>query len=211
VQKFINRDKGKFLNRNTPTDDINSAGKDPIDDHDLLRRVAEGDERAFVELYQRYHVPLFNYLLRLVRESVVAEDLLQEVFVAIWKGAGRFRGKAKVKTWAFRIAHHQAVSWLRRHRRLETLPDGLPLSPQHGNPEVQAFRAWQTERLWAAMDALSPKHRAVVELAYVHAFSYADIAKVMDCPVGTVKSRMNYAMRYLSAALDRLGIDGVQV
>src|SRR5512143_294699 len=83
---------------------------------ELLRQVAAGDEAAFAELYDLYAPPVYNYLLRLVNEGAVAEEILQEVFLAMWQGAPRFREEAKVKTWLLRIAHHQAVSWLRRSR-----------------------------------------------------------------------------------------------
>ena len=85
-------------------------------DAELLRQVAAGDEVAFAELYDLYAPPVYNYLLRLVNEAAVAEEILQEVFLAMWQGAHRFREEAKVKTWLLRIAHHQAVSWLRRTR-----------------------------------------------------------------------------------------------
>src|SRR5512136_2636089 len=88
----------------------------PSTELELLHQVAAGDEAAFAELYDLYAPSVYNYLLRLVNESTVAEEILQEVFLAMWQGAHRFREEAKVKTWLLRIAHHQAVSWLRRTR-----------------------------------------------------------------------------------------------
>jgi len=82
----------------------------PLETRLALRQVAAGDEVAFAELYDHYAPSVYNYLLRLVNESAVAEEILQEVFLAMWRGAHRFREEAKVKTWLLRIAHHQAVS-----------------------------------------------------------------------------------------------------
>ena len=86
----------------------------PDADVKLLHGIAGGDEVAFNEFYQRYSGLIYNYLARLMREPVEAEDLMQEAFVAVWKGAGSFRGQAKVKTWLLQIAHNKAVSWLRK-------------------------------------------------------------------------------------------------
>lgn len=172
----------------------------------LMEQIAAGDEEAFSELYHRHHEQIYNYLLRLVRESSGAEDLLQEVFVAVWQGAGRFRKESKVRTWIFRIAHHKAVSWLRRLRPVDALPAVLPGSSPEWNPEARSIRSWQVERIQAALEQLSPKHRSVVELAYVNGFSYQEIGKILRCPVGTVKSRMSYAIRQLQGVLQVWGL-----
>ncbi len=174
------------------------------EDLSLIERTATGDEAAFFQLYQRHHLPLFNYLLRLVQEAPVAEDLLQEAFLAVWRGAGKFRGQSKVKTWIFRIGHNQAVSWLRKLRPAEQDPVFIP--EEDPLPEAQAHETWRAEQVWRAMERLSSTHRAVVELAYMQSFSYPEIAQILDCPVGTVKSRMSYALRYLGAALRELGV-----
>src|SRR5512136_3468781 len=101
-------------------------------DAELLRQVAAGNEVAFAELYDLYAPSVYNYLLRLVNESAVAEEILQEVFLAIWQSAHRFREEAKVKTWLLRIALHQAVSWLRRTR--DTLWNADELEADDGEP-----------------------------------------------------------------------------
>lgn len=152
-------------------------------------------------LYQRHSVPIYNYLLRLVHEQPAAEDLLQEVFVAVWKGSSAFRGRSKVKTWIFRIAHNKAVSWLRKYVRPEVQggqDESLALAD---NPETLALELWRQDEVRKAIDQLSPKHRAVIELAFVHDLSYSEIAEVVDCPTGTVKSRISYAMRRLDGIL----------
>ncbi len=175
-------------------------------DRQLLRRVAQGDEEALGILYQRHSRSLYNYLLRLIHEPALAEDLLQEVFVAAWQGAGRFRGRSKVTTWLFRIAHNQAVSWLRCRKRECTLEKVADLAVE-GSPAEQMMGRWRADRIQAALEQLSPKHRAVLELAFYHELSYQDIAEVVGCPVGTVKSRVSYARHYLQEALDELGVD----
>src|SRR5512143_3485577 len=147
---------------------------------ELLRQVAAGDEVAFAELYDLYAPPVYNYLLRLVNESAVAEEILQEVFLAMWQSAHRFREEAKVKTWLLRIAHHQAVSWLRRTRAALWPADELA-ADDHAPIEEHLARRWQIDQVRAALIPLTPKHRAVIELTFVQGLSYAEIADVMNC------------------------------
>ncbi len=172
---------------------------------DLLSCVAGGDERAFADLYQLYGVPLFNYLRYLVNDEAVAEDLLQDVFVAVWNAAKRFRGESQVKTWIYHIAHNQAVSWFRRHHRIvhaegQEKPSGEP------DLEDRMIDQWRNDQIKAALNQLSPTHREVVELAYFHNLSYNEISDVVGCPVGTVKSRMSYARRSLNIVFQQLGL-----
>lgn len=192
----------------------------PVDDRELVRRVARGDERAFGQLYHAYSVSLYNYVLRLVHDPAVAENLLQEVFVAVWQGAGGFRGGAQARTWFFRIAHHQAVSWLRRERaeisldgpvatadglaERDTTDDMVRSLAGHSDVESVAWSAWRADQIRAVLDRLAPNHRAVIELVFFHELSYTEVAEVLDCPVGTVKSRMSWARRYLADALKNL-------
>jgi RNA polymerase sigma-70 factor (ECF subfamily) len=172
----------------------------PSSDIQLLRQVAAGDEVAFAELYDLYAPPVYNYLLRLVNEPAVAEEILQEVFLAMWQSAHRFREEAKVKTWLLRIAHHQAVSWLRRTRVTLSTNDEYE-ADDHEPIEEHLARSWQTDQVRVALARLSSNHRAVIELTFVQGLSYTEIAEVMTCPVGTVKSRMSYALRHLNALL----------
>jgi RNA polymerase sigma-70 factor (ECF subfamily) len=176
----------------------------PLTDRQLLERTARHDGEAFGALYDRYSKPLYNYLLRLVGREGVAEELLQEAYIAAWNGAGRFRGRSKVSTWLFRIAHHKAVDWLRRVRPNPV--EELERLPADDCPEAEAFEAWTAGRLRSALAELSPEHRAVLELTFYHGFSYREIARIVDCPVGTVKSRMSYAKATLRGILERMGV-----
>jgi RNA polymerase sigma-70 factor, ECF subfamily len=169
----------------------------------LLRQVACGDELAFCELYQRYHKQIYNYVLRLIHEPKEAEDLLQEIFLAVWRGANRYRGQAQVKTWLYRIAHYQAVSWLRKHRNVAPFEDIRDAFSK--GPEQAILDTSQREEVQNALMHLSSKHRAVLELAFVHDMAYGEIAQVVGCPVGTVKSRMSYALKALTGKLKEIG------
>ena len=175
-------------------------------DQALISRISKNDEDAFNELYARYNLSVFNYLVRLVHQTTLAEDLLQESFLGIWQGAKKFRGKSSVKTWVFRIAHHKAISWLRKHGKAQQIPadiDELSLFSQEISPEEALIQRGQIAQIQNALEQLSHNHRSTVELTFVHGFSYKEIAEIMGCPVGTVKSRMNYALKNLSADFTR--------
>lgn len=173
----------------------------------LLQCIGRQDREAFAELYQRYSRPILAYLVRLVRDQAVAEELFQELFMVVWKDARRFRGRASVRTWLYRIAHNQAVSWLRKKRpdlTGEILPDAI----QEEFPEAQVLERVRREQIAEALDQLSPDHRAVLELVFFHHMRYREVAQVMDCPEGTVKSRMSHARRHLRLVLIQMGFEG---
>ena len=184
-----------------------TAHSDPSDEL-LVRRIKRQDREAFAELYQRYNRPLLAYLRRLVGDPAVAEELFQDLFLTVWKDAGRFRGRASVRTWLYRIAHNRAVSWIRK-KRPEMWDEFPSMVSDDPAPEAEAMNAAQREQIMVALDQLSPDHRAVIELTFYHQMRYREIAQVMGCPVGTVKSRMNYARRRLAAILPLVGVKGV--
>lgn len=167
------------------------------EEHRLLQRAARGDEQAFAQLYKALASPVFTYLVRLTGDGAAAEDLLQEVFLAVWQRAGDFRGEASVRVWVLRIAHHKAVSWWRRQRSTENVNAVEELVGPEGEVEEAALAAWEYDRLVNAVRQLSPKHREVIELVFGQQLSYAEVAAVLGCPVGTVKSRVSYALRAL--------------
>ena len=173
-------------------------------DEALLTQIAQGDETAFLALYDRYSQPLYNYILRLIQRPKDAEDLLQETFLSIWQSSRRFRGKSSVKTWVYRIAHNRTVSWLRRQKNLDRAPaspEELEIRDTAHLPEDALITDWQNARIQAAIQQLTPKHRAVIELTFVQEFSYKEIGEILQIPVGTVKSRMSYALKFLGATV----------
>jgi RNA polymerase sigma-70 factor (ECF subfamily) len=178
-----------------------------LPDEDLLRQVAEGNQTAFGLLYDRYHSKLYNYLLRLIFEEAAAQDILQETFLAVWQRANSFQNKSRVSTWLFGIAHHRAVDWLRSQKRLQRKffdLDDLDFL-QHYEPSAETWSSLNldNEQIWQAMTHLTPDHRAVLELAFVYEMRQEEIAQVMGCPVGTVKSRVHHALKALSGYLMR--------
>ncbi len=174
-------------------------------DLELVQNISTGDEIAFNELYSRYNLPVYNFLIQLIHQTHAAEDLLQEVFLAVWQGSNKFRGKSTVKTWVFRIAYNQAISWIRKNKKKgwqHQNIDELSVIIDETSPERALIELWQAAEIKSAIEQLSHKHRSVIELTFVHGFSYQEIADIMKCPVGTVKSRMSYALRYLKTDVE---------
>lgn len=169
----------------------------------LLLKIASGSEAAFDSFYQQYGTSIYNYILRLIHETAPAEEITQEVFLAVWTGASAFSGRASVKTWLFKIAHNQAVSWLRKIKPLELLDKQHTLATKDPKLEEKIDADLQLEHLRLALDRLPFNHRATIELAFVHGLSYREIAEIMNCPIGTVKSRNAYALRQLKRLLVR--------
>lgn len=167
-----------------------------------LASIADGEQSALLALYQRYQRPLFVYLLRLLRDASLAEEVLQDVLVAIWQGAAAFSGRSRVSTWVFGIAHHQATQATRR-RSLPLVPpeDCEDLGDAAQDAERVTFALALQEDLEAALEQLSPVHREALELVLAHGFSYEEAAVITDVPVGTVKSRVNHARRLMQRAL----------
>jgi RNA polymerase sigma-70 factor (ECF subfamily) len=175
---------------------------DTNDDRELLARTGAGDRQALTELYIRYRGAVFAYLLRLTPDQHLAEDLLQETFVAVWKSAASFAGRSTVKTWLIGVAHRQAHNVLRR--RAESLADEAELAQLAAadpEPENAALEQARREELLAAIAQLSLAHRETLALAFGQEMPAAEIAEALGVPIGTVRSRLRDAKRLLRAAL----------
>lgn len=186
-----------------------------MSDEALLAAYAAGEADAFATLLSRYRRPLFNFVLRTVRNPVVAEDLTQDVFIRIIRRASDFKGSSKFTTWMYTIArnicidHGRRMSH-RRHRSLDaTAPGaegGAPLvervaSGQPGVDRAAASKGLRTE-IAAAVDALPDDQREVFLLRQVQGMRFREIAEVIGVPENTVKSRMRYALERLTEALE---------
>ena len=180
----------------------------PSSDLGLVERVAKGDTQALEELYIRYSPVLYTYLFHLVYEEPIAEELIQEVFIAVWKSAFRFRKSAAVKTWLFQIAHHLGVSWLRRKKLYIEYVQNIEQDPLPNMDEVLQEQ-WIKKVVSTALRRLSVEHRAVLELTYYYGLSYEETAEIVQCPIGTVKSRISYARRNLDHILRAAGVNSL--
>jgi len=163
-----------------------------ISDQDLLRAVAGGDQEALRRLYARHGSYILSYLIGQLENRSQAEEVLQDVMLAVWNGAARFRGHSKVRTWMLTIARNQAIS-ARRKRRLPIieLDETLPAS---GNTAFQALEQ-RTEMadVVSALQQLPADQRETLELVFYHGLSGPEAASVLGVAHGTVKSRLHRA------------------
>lgn len=173
------------------------------DDRHIVQRIAGGDRQALAELYARYQRPLFNYLLQLTPDYGLAEEILQDTLVAIWKSAKSFEGRSSVSTWLIGIARRQAHNTLRQ-RKLPLVDEAVLTDLPAADPEPEEFTLASIERdeLVAAFRQLAPMHREILALTFIQELSYQETAQVIGVPLGTVKSRLSNAKKALRALLE---------
>ncbi|MFZ6029016.1 MAG: RNA polymerase sigma factor [Chloroflexota bacterium] len=172
---------------------------------DLLQRIAHGDEDALRQLYAAYGQRMFAFALRLTGDSALAEDVTQDSLVAIWQGAGRYRQKSRALTWVLGIVHHKALNAVRGRASVSVetmieMPDPAPLPDEHASQNEQC------RLLQAGLQHLPLEQRSVLELVFYQGLSLEEAAQVCGCPVGTIKSRLNYAKAALRGVLHRAGL-----
>src|SRR5215469_2915501 len=172
----------------------------------LVRLIAAGDKHAMRILFARHNVRVFRFLLRFVADRSAAEDLVSEVFLDVWRQAGRFQGRSQVTTWLLAIARNKALSAL-RCRSAEELDDeqAAAIEDLGSNAEV-TLQNWQkTEILRRSLTQLSPAHREVIDLVYYHEKSIDEVAEITGVWQSTVKTRMFYARKRLAELMAAQG------
>ncbi|MGN6817291.1 MAG: sigma-70 family RNA polymerase sigma factor [Sphingomonas sp.] len=167
----------------------------------LLARIIQADRGAFEDLYRLYHPRLTRFLLNLIRRPTLVEEVLNDTMMVVWDRADSFNGASKLSTWIFAIAYRKAMKGLKRQDEAIEDKDSENRVSEDAGPEEESSRHRINALLMRAMDELSPAHRAVVDLTYFHELGYREIAKILECPVDTVKTRMFHARRHLRRRL----------
>ena len=176
-------------------------------DETLIGRIAVGDGHAMRALYVRHNVHVFRFLLGKVKERMIAEDLVSEVFVEVWQSAHRFGTRAAVPAWLLAIARYKAFSAMRRHQTRDQLDQGLAIEHSSKNPKTAIEIQDPRQVLCDCLSNLSPSQREILDLAYHHKVPIESVAEIVGIPVNTVKTRMFHARRHLAALLLKAGID----
>ena len=174
----------------------------------LIGRIARGDRLAMQVLFARHHVRVYRFVLRLMRDEMAAEDVISEVFLDVWREAGKFEGRSAVSTWLIAIARFKALSVLRK-RRDDALDEDMAesIAEPGDDPERAAEKQDKGEKLRKCLGALSPEHREIIDLVYYHEKSVEEVAQIVGIPENTVKTRMFYARKKLGELCKLAGID----
>jgi RNA polymerase sigma-70 factor, ECF subfamily len=173
----------------------------------LIGRIAAGDKVAMQVLFVRHNVRVFRFVLGRIKDRGVAEDLVSEIFLEVWRQAHRFEARAAVSTWLLAIARHKSVSMVRRLKTRRELDAALTTEDPSANPQVTAEIKDRDALLHDCLSKLSPRHREVLQLAYYHEQPVEAVAKIIEIPSNTVKTRMYYARKHLPKLLLQVGVD----
>ena len=176
-----------------------AAAPETCSDEMLMRRIARGDQLAMRTLFGRHRVPLYRWLLRLVRDEALAEDLLSDVFLDVWRQAAAFEARSSVSTWLLAIARYKALS-ARRRRTDAELDEKVAstVADTADDPEVALRKKTRAELLRHSVARLSPEHGEVIDLVYFHGKSIKEVAEIVGIAEATVKTRMFYARKKLA-------------
>lgn len=182
-----------------------------MDDKTLITQILEGDQAAFSALVERYQTPVYNQILRMTGNEQDALELAQETFLRAWRGLAWFHFESKFSTWLYRLAANCCIDFLRRQKKQRTVSlttDDAAVTDipdRQMTPEEQLLRQERQTAIQRAMALLAAEHRQILTLRVINDLDYAQIADVLDVPVGTVKSRLARARMQLRKKMQELG------
>lgn len=183
-------------------------GAEARDDPHLIQRIAAGDRLAMQVLFGRHRVRVFRFILRFVRDEAGAEDILAEVFLDVWRQAGKFEGRSSVSTWLLSVARFKALSFVRQRRDAPYDEEAAAeIADESDDPEIEIAKRDKSAALRQCLQKLSVEHREIIDLVYYHEKSVEEVAQITGVPAATVKTRLFYARQKLSEILKRAGVD----
>jgi RNA polymerase sigma-70 factor (ECF subfamily) len=177
-------------------------------DDALIDAIADGDRHALEVLYSRHSAGVYRFALRFVADEGIAEDVMNEVFLDVWRKAKSFEGRSQVSTWLLGVARNKALEITRR-RRPELLNDEAceAIEDAADDPERAIQRKQNGSILFECLKNLSPVHREIINLIYYHGKSIEEAAQTIRVPRNTVKTRIFYARSHLAKLLVEAGVD----
>jgi RNA polymerase sigma-70 factor (ECF subfamily) len=172
----------------------------PPDDATLLARVQNGDEQALSDVFRRYSGAVYSVALRVLHDTGQAEDIVQEIFLQLWRRPGAFvAGRGSLGAWLVVVARNRSIDALRRRKSTESVEDVVLTSP--GNLADEAERNTMMEKVRSIVRSLPAEQRKSLELAYFEGLSHTEIAAATGDPLGTIKTRIRLALMSLRKAL----------
>ena len=182
----------------------------PRSDEALIAAIAEGDKSAMQVLFTRHSTRVYRFIARRTGNTALAEDVVSEVFLEVWRRAARFEGRSTVGTWLLAIARHKALNVMRQNSELP-LDDATALSvvDTADDPEAAMHKKNCKAIVQKCLAQLSPAHREIMDLVYYHQHPVAEVARIVGVPEGTVKTRMFYARKHMGQLLQAAGVHGL--
>jgi RNA polymerase sigma-70 factor (ECF subfamily) len=182
-----------------------------LSDEALVALIVRSDQVALAELYERYGRVAYNLAYRILRDQALAEDAVQEAFLAVWRSAGRFLPeRSKASTWILTLVHRRAVDLVRREERRRAEPLDEALEPAGDATDETAWLRLERERVQAALRQLPDQQREALELAYYGGFTQSELAERLGQPLGTIKSRMFAGLARMRELLAEAAPEGHQ-
>ena len=173
--------------------------------NDLIKQIASGNESAMHEMFNLYSETVYAFSLRRLNNANDAADVVNDVMLEVWKNAYRFEGRSKVKTWILGIANYKVIDIFRKRGKFDFSEVDVELEDetiQHAEVNIEQLQ--NKKNIEHCMDKLPDRHRQVVHLAFFEDMSYPEIAKILGCPTGTIKTRMLHARQKLKTCLQTL-------
>jgi RNA polymerase sigma-70 factor, ECF subfamily len=167
------------------------------EDAALLARIVDRDERAVEELYARYSGPLYSLAYQVTRAERHAQDVVQEVFIALWRDASRFDpARGAVGPWLFSLARHKAIDLVRRETTIRRRTADVDLELREADDDVdhETWLNFRREKVRAAIEELSPVQREALELAFFGGLTHVEVSESLEIPLGTAKTRIRSAL-----------------
>jgi RNA polymerase sigma-70 factor (ECF subfamily) len=178
----------------------------PPTDESLIASIAQGDRGAMQVLFGRHRAPVYRFAARITGNPSLAEDIVSDVFLDVWRRADRFAGRSKVSTWLLAITRYKAINAMRD--RAVPLEAGVAetLVDPGDDPETLMGNRDRQRIMRTCLGQLNPMHREIIDLVYYHRATIFEAARMLRIPVGTVKTRMYYARRQLAELLEKSGL-----
>jgi RNA polymerase sigma-70 factor (ECF subfamily) len=175
-------------------------------DEDLISMVGGEDPDAFAALYDRHSRAAFSLGYRIMGQRQTAEDLVQEVFLKVWRSANSYRaGRGSVRTWILSIVHHRGIDQLRATASRQRTKDRFEASAEKSHPSEAFTETWrnsQRDQVREALKTLPEEQLKILELAYFSGYTHVEISKLMNLPLGTVKGRMRLGLKKMRDYFD---------
>lgn len=191
-----------------------SSAADEQSDEALILAIAGGAVWAMEPLYQRYSRILYSMAYRMVSDHQIAEDLIQEAFLSVWRRAISYSPQSgAVRSWLISIVHHRTIDYLRSVRRRSVMKEAtweeVEQDDRAAVPDVwdEAWRSIQSSQVRAALMDIPTEQRMVIELAYFQGWTHTEIAEGCLIPLGTVKARMRLGLKHLKRGLEKMGVN----